>query len=69
VCVILEEELITLFTPEESELIDLLSDEIWCNKTAFLIDISQALNTLNKSMQRKNENILSCTDINFLREK
>jgi hypothetical protein len=47
---------------KESELADLLSDETWCNKVAFLADISQALNTVNKSMQGKNENILTCTD-------
>jgi hypothetical protein len=44
---------------EESELADLLSDETWCNKVVFLADISQALNTLNKSMQGKNENIIT----------
>jgi hypothetical protein len=44
---------------EESELDDLLSDETWCNQVA---DISQALNTLNKSMQGKNENILTLTE-------
>jgi hypothetical protein len=33
--------------PEESELAHLLSDETWCNKIAFLADISQALNTLD----------------------
>jgi hypothetical protein len=49
---------------------DLLSDETWCNKVAFLADISQDLNTLNNSMQGKNENILTCTDkINFFMEK
>jgi hypothetical protein len=29
-----------IFTCEESELSDLLSDETWCNKVAFLADIS-----------------------------
>jgi hypothetical protein len=48
---------------EESELADLLSDETWCNKVAFLADISQALNTLNKSLQGMNENILTCTGL------
>jgi hypothetical protein len=47
-CYELREELINFFTPEESELAPLLSDETWCNKFAFL-----ALNTVNKSMQRK----------------
>jgi hypothetical protein len=45
---------------EEFELADLLSDDTWCNKVAFLADISQVMNTL-KSMQGKNENII-CTD-------
>jgi hypothetical protein len=41
-----------------------------CNKVPFLADISQALNTLNKGMQGKNENILTCTDkINYFKEK
>jgi hypothetical protein len=59
-----------IFTSEESELADLLSDETWCNKVAFLADISQALNTFIKSMQGKNENILTYTDkINSFKEK
>jgi hypothetical protein len=66
----LREELIILFTSEESGLADLLSDETWCNKVAFLAHIFQALNILNKSMQRKNENILTFTDkINSFKEK
>jgi hypothetical protein len=36
----LREEFIILFTSEESELADLLSDETWCNKVTFLTDIS-----------------------------
>jgi hypothetical protein len=47
---------------EESELADLLSDETWCNKIAFLAEMSQALNILNNSMQGINENILTYTD-------
>jgi hypothetical protein len=47
------EELTTFlfFTSELFELADLLSDETWYNKVAFLADISQALNSLYKSMQ------------------
>lgn len=57
-------------TSEESELADLLSNETWCNEVAFLADIFQALNTLNKNMQGKNENILTCTDkISSFKEK
>jgi Tfp pilus assembly protein PilN len=32
--------------PEESELADLLNEQTWCNKVAFLADISQALITV-----------------------
>jgi hypothetical protein len=65
----LEKELIFFFTSEESKLADLLSDETWCNKVAFLTGNFQVLNTLNNSIQGKNENILICTDkINFLRK-
>jgi hypothetical protein len=41
-----------------------------CNKIAFIADIFQTLNTPNKSMQRKNENILAYTDkINSFKEE
>jgi hypothetical protein len=66
----LREDLIIFFTFEESELADLLSDETWCNKVTFLADISQHLNTLNKRMQGKKENIPTCTDkIKSFKEK
>jgi hypothetical protein len=59
----LREGLINLFMSKESELADLLSNETWCNKTAFLADIS-------KSMQGKNKNILICTEkVALLRKK
>jgi hypothetical protein len=65
----LKEEFIIFFTPEDSELDDLLSDETWCNKVAFLTDISQGVNIVTKSMQGKKENILIRTDkINFFRK-
>jgi hypothetical protein len=41
----LREELTVSFKSEGSELGDLLRGETWCNKVAFLADISQALNT------------------------
>jgi hypothetical protein len=47
------------FSCLKSELDDLLSDETWYNKVAFLADISQALNTLSKSMQEKYENTVT----------
>lgn len=66
----LREELIICFIFEESELADLLSDETWCNKVAFLADISKVLNTLNKSTEGKNENIFICTHkINSFKEE
>jgi hypothetical protein len=66
----MREELIMFFTSKESELADLISDETWCNKISFLADISQALNNLNNSMQRKNENIRICTEkVNFFKGK
>jgi hypothetical protein len=54
----LREELIIFSASEESEVADLLSNETWCNKVSFLGDVSRTLNTLNKSMQGKIENIL-----------
>jgi hypothetical protein len=51
-----------------AELDDLLRDETWCNKVAFLADISQALNTLNKGMQGKYKNILTLTKLILLRK-
>jgi hypothetical protein len=44
----LREELIILFTSEDCELADLLNEETWCNKAAFLSDISQALKTVTR---------------------
>jgi hypothetical protein len=47
-----------------------LAHKTWCNKAAFLADISQGLNTINKSMQSKNKNIITCIDkINSVKEK
>jgi hypothetical protein len=43
-------------------LAEVLGDETWCNKVSFLADISQGLNTLNKIMQAKIGNMLTCTD-------
>ena len=67
---VLREELRLFLISEESELADLISNEIWCNKVAFLADEFQALNTLNKNMQGKTENILTCTDkVSAFKEK
>ena len=57
-------------TSQQSELADFLGDELWCPKDAFLADLLQSLNILNKSMQRDGKNILTCTDkINDFKEK
>jgi hypothetical protein len=45
----LTEELTILYASEISELAEQFSDQTLCNKVASLADISQALNTLNKS--------------------
>jgi hypothetical protein len=66
----LNEELINFFMSKGSGLADLLSDETWCNKFVYLIDISQASSTLNKSMYRENKNIRTCTNnIHSFQEK
>ncbi|KAL4153935.1 hypothetical protein QTP88_001768 [Uroleucon formosanum] len=58
----LREELLFFFTCEESKYADFLSEDSWCAKVAFLADIFEKLNYLNKSMQGKQENILTSTD-------
>ncbi|KAL4107274.1 hypothetical protein QTP88_017647 [Uroleucon formosanum] len=47
---------------DKSKYADFLSDDSWCAKVAFLADIFGKLNYLNKSMQGKQENILTSTD-------
>lgn len=58
----LREELLIFFTCEESAYSELLSDDSWCSKVAFLADIFGKLYFLNKGMQGKQENILTSTD-------
>lgn len=66
----LKEELLTFFTCEGSEYADLLSDDSWCTKLAFLADIFQKLYVINKDMQGKCENLLTSTDkITSFRDK
>jgi hypothetical protein len=66
----LREELTITFLSEETELAGLLCDETWCNKVAFLTDISHAFNPLDKSAKGRKENILTCTDkIKSFKEK
>lgn len=58
----LEKSYYCFFTCEEPKYADFLSDDSWCAKVAFLADIFEKLNYLNKSMQGKQENILTSTD-------
>lgn len=58
----LREELLLFFTIEESEFANCLSDDAWCTKVAFLADIFGKLYFVNKSMQGKQENVLTSTD-------
>lgn len=39
-----------------------LDDEYWIAKLAYMADIFEHLNELNKKMQGRNENILTCSD-------
>jgi hypothetical protein len=65
----MREDLIIVFTSEEFELADLLSDETWCNKVAFLADNSRDLDTLNKSMhERMNIFLLVLIKLTLLRK-
>ena len=58
----LRNELLIYFTMENCKYCDLLIDEIWCSKLAFLAYIFEHLNYLSSSMQGENEIILSSTD-------
>ena len=52
------------------EFVECLSDYHWCLKFAYLANIFHELNLLNRSMQGRNENILSSTDkLNVFRKK
>ena len=54
----------------KSEFADLLTNELWCTKLAFLSDIFDILNKYISSLQGKDENILTATDkISALRDK
>lgn len=59
----LKEEMLAFFTLEKQEqFCDLLCDDIWVSKLAYLVDIFDHLNKTNSSMQGKSENLLSSTD-------
>lgn len=57
----LKEELKTFFE-NDTFYQKILKDNVWLQKVAYLADIYEHLNELNRKMQGKNENILSCTD-------
>jgi hypothetical protein len=62
----LKEELLLFFKQDHmDEFADLLSNETWCSKLAYLADIFQQLNNVNANMQGRAENILTSTDKMF----
>jgi hypothetical protein len=66
----LREELTIVFMSEESETADLLNQENWCNKVAFLADTSQALNTLTTVCSKRMKIfLLVLTKLTLLRKK
>jgi hypothetical protein len=59
----LREEILIFFTLEKmEEFADVLKNQLWCSKLAYLADIFLQLNIVNTSMQGPNENILTSTD-------
>ena len=59
----LREELLAFFEELNHKIFsEYLKSEFWICCLAYLVDIFQHLNSLNKSMQGKNENILTSTD-------
>ncbi|KAE9543399.1 hypothetical protein AGLY_002199 [Aphis glycines] len=58
----LKDELLIFFQNEKNDTFNnFLTNDIWCTKLAYLADIFNYLNTVNTSMQGKNENILTST--------
>jgi hypothetical protein len=58
----LRNELLNIFTLENPDFAAQLNNEEWCTKLAYLADIFSHLNSLNPSMQRKEENVLTSSD-------
>ena len=59
----LREELLLFFEEMNHKVFsEYLKSEFWISRLAYLVDIFQHLNNLNRSMQGKNENILTSTD-------
>ncbi|XP_074857376.1 zinc finger BED domain-containing protein 5-like [Carettochelys insculpta] len=50
------------FMPSEIQHMNLLKDKYWLGKLAYLADVFEHLNELNRKLQGRNENILTCTD-------
>lgn len=66
----LKEEMSSLFKEENDNFYELLNDNIWCAKLAYLADIFEYLNRLNLSLQGQNDNILtSCDKLKAFKEK
>jgi hypothetical protein len=55
-------ELLNIFILENPDFAAQLNDEEWCAKLAYLADIFSHLNSLNASMQGKEENVLTSSD-------
>ncbi|XP_037115405.1 zinc finger BED domain-containing protein 5-like [Syngnathus acus] len=58
----LREELKVLLTNEKHDDANLLSNDEWCARLAYLADTFKHLNDLNTRMQGRNENLLTSTD-------
>ena len=67
----LKEEMLAFFSLErQREFCNLLCDDSWKSKLAYLVDIFDHLNKTNSNMQGKNENLLSSADnMRALQEK
>jgi hypothetical protein len=66
----LRNELLEIVATEKPEFTALIKDQTWCSKVAYLVDIFGHLNSLNASMQRKEQNLFASSDTlhGFLRK-
>jgi hypothetical protein len=55
----LRNELLEIFATEKFEFAALIKDETWCSKVANPADIFGHLNSLNTSMQAKEQNLFA----------
>jgi hypothetical protein len=58
----LRNELLEIFATEKPEFEASIKDETWCSKVAYLADIFGHLNSLNASMQGKEQNLFTSND-------